>query len=648
MIYNYSFTDDNNYLLIFTNTKRVWRYNTKGDYWVLNLKTSKLQQLGKGLPASSLMFAKLSPDKKYAAYVSKNNIYLENLNTGKIEKLTTDGNDAIINGTTDWVYEEELQLRDAFKWSPDSKQIAFLQFDATGIGVYYMLNTTDSLYSKPIPVQYPKVGTKNSACKLGVVNISDKKIQWMNIEGDPRNNYIARLEWVPKTNKVMVQHLNRKQNKNEILFCDSHTGKIRKVFVDTDSAWLRVCDDVVWLNNGKEFTWISDKNGWQQIFRINSENGTAKEITPPEFDVVSISKIDLKNNIIYFIASPENATQRYLYKVDLDGKFDIQRITPKVPGVHSYSISDDAKLAIHNYSDFDTPTTYELISLPNHKTIKTFVTNKKIKDELKKFNFRKVEFFKVDVGDEILDGWMIKPNDFDPLKKYPVLFYVYGEPASQTVMDRFSLSSYLWYHMIANKGYIIISVDNRGTPAPRGHDFRKSVYGKLGILNAADQANAAKRIIEKYPFVDKDRIGVWGWSGGGSMTLNLMFQYPEIYSVGMSVAPVSNQRYYDTIYQERYMGLWPENKEAFIKGSPVTYAKNLKGKLLLVHGTGDDNVHYQNSEAVINELVKYNKQFTMFAYPNRSHGIYEGMGTRFHLYTLLTNFLYNNLEAGAK
>lgn len=648
-IEDYNWSPDNQFLLIFTNGERVWRYNTRGDYWIFNLSTRKLQKLGNGLPESSLMFTKFTDDCKRVAFVCKNNIYSQDLASGQITMLTNDGSETIINGTTDWVYEEELHLRDAFTWSPDGKKIAFLQFDAQGIGVYNMLNTTDSIYSKVIPVQYPKVGTTNSSCKLGVINLDSKEIKWMNVPGDTRNNYIARLSWASNSEEVMIQRLNREQNKNQVMFCNAGSGDVKVIYTDENKAWLNVCDDVMWLDKGKEFTWLTERNGWSQLLRISRDGKKVKEITPLGFDVISVLKIDEKNGWIYYFASPENPTQKYLFRVDVKGKQKIERLTPvNQPGTHNYNISADADYAIHTYSNINSPSVIELVNLPEHKVIKTFVENKKLKEKLASLKINAPEFFRINTGEVELDGFMIKPYNFDAAKKYPVFFEVYGEPASQTVVDRFGGSGMLWHQMLAQKGYVVISIDNRGTPSPRGADFRKSIYKKIGILNAKDQAEAAQALIKKFSWIDADRIGVWGWSGGGSMTLNLLFQYPDIYKMGVSVAPVGGQWLYDTIYQERYMGLYPGNEEIYKNGSPVTYAKNLKGKLLLVHGTGDDNVHYQNAEVVINELIKHNKQFNMFAYPNRSHGIYEGEGTTIHLYSMITDFVLNNLEAGAK
>ncbi|MFA3783313.1 S9 family peptidase [Melioribacteraceae bacterium 4301-Me] len=649
-ISNYEWSPNHEMLLIFTNTARVWRYNTRGDYWVLNLKTNKLMKLGGNAPESSLMFAKFSPDNKKVAYVSEHNIFVQDLSDGKITQLTFDGSKTIINGTFDWVYEEELDDRDGFRWSPDSKSIAYWQLDASGVKDFLLINDTDSLYSFVKSVQYPKVGTTNSACKVGVVSAEGGETVWMKVPGDPRNNYIARMDWTESSDEIYVQQLNRLQNKLEVMLCNIHTGDVRTILTETDKAWVDVNDDMHWFNKGKEFTWVSERDGWRHIYSVSRDGANVKLLTPGNFDVIEIVSVDFSNGWIYYIASPDNATQRYLYRVSLDGSGKIEMLTPSnEKGTHSYQIADGARFAIHNYSTANTPPITDLIELPSHKVIRTLVNNEKLKEKVGVLNISPMEFFKVDIGDNvILDGWIIKPPDFDSSKKYPVLFYVYTEPAAQTVLDRWSGTQYLWFQMLAQKGYIVISVDNRGTPAPRGREWRKSIYKKIGVLNSHDQAEAAKALIKKWSFIDSERIGVWGWSGGGSATLQLMFRYPEIYKTGMSVAPVTDEKLYDTIYEERYMGLPEGENDAYEQGSAIHFAKNLKGNLLIVHGSGDDNVHYQNTERLVNELVKYNKQFSLMVYPNRTHGIYEGPGTRLHLYTLLTNYLEKNLQAGAK
>jgi dipeptidyl-peptidase-4 len=365
---------------------------------------------------------------------------------------------------------------------------------------------------------------------------------------------------------------------------------------------------------------------------------------------MSVESIDKEGGWAYYIASPDNPTQRYLYRASLDGSGKIERITPaSQKGTHRYQISLDSKWAFHTYSSFGKPPVIELVSLPEHETVRGLADNSRLRAKLNKLKKCSTELFRVDIGDGVLlDGWCIKPPDFDPEKRYPLFFYVYGEPAGQTVLDRWGGEKHLWHLMLAQHGYLVMSVDNRGTPAPRGRAWRKCIYRQIGILASADQAAATRAIIKSRPYVDPNRIGIWGWSGGGSMSLNAIFRYPELYHTAMAIAFISNQRFYDTIYQERYMGLPDDNEEGYKNGSPITFAHQLKGNLLIVHGTGDDNCHYQSCEALINELIKHNKYFSMMSYPNRTHSIKEGENTKRHLFELLTRYLEDNLPCGPK
>ncbi|MGH9875821.1 MAG: S9 family peptidase [Pyrinomonadaceae bacterium] len=645
---DYAWSADSRKLLVFTNSKEVWRQNTRGDYWVFDIAAKTLVKLGKDAAASTLMFAKFSPDGTRVGYVRENNIYVEDLTGNRITQLTRDGSKRIINGTFDWVYEEELDLRDGWHWSPDSRSIAYWQLDSAGVPDYFLINNTDSLYPKIITIPYPVAGETNSAARVGVVSATGGVTRWLKIPGDPRNNYIARMNWAGNSDEILLLQLNRRQNLLNVMIGDRRTGLVRSILNEKDDAWVDIdVDEVKWLEAGKRFLWLSERDGWRHVYSAARDGGAPRPITNGSFDVVSIEAVDEKAGWLYYIASPDNATQRYLYRTELSGKGQPECLSPVAqPGTHSYSIAPNSTWAFHTYSTISSPPVVELVHLPDHQPIRQLAPNATVMASVKELNTRQPEFFKVDIGDGItLDGWMIKPPNFDASQRYPVFIYVYGEPAGQTVMDRWGSTRYLWHQMLAQHGYLVMSFDNRGTPAPRGRAWRKVVYRQIGVLAAQEQA-AAARVVQTWPFVDSKRIAIWGWSGGGSMTLNQMFRYPDIYKVGMSVAPVTDQHFYDTIYQERYMGLPQDNEADYRRGSPVTHAANLAGKLLIVHGSGDDNVHYKGTEVLANALIAAGKPFTMMEYPNRRHGISEGAGTTRHVYGLLTRFLEENLPPG--
>lgn len=631
VIANYEWSDDNTKLLIFTNTRRVWRYNTRGDYWVLNIKSGKLQQVGGSLEATTLMFAKFSPDASRVAFVSHQNVYVEDLATQRLIQLTRDGGENIINGTFDWVYEEELDCRDGFRWSPDGKNIVYWQSDTRDIGTFYLINNIDSIYSKPLPFPYPKVGTKLSAVKIGVVSVDGGLTKWFDIPGAPADHYLARMDFIPNSDDVMIQQLNREQNTNKVWIGNIKNMGLKNILIEKDNSFLDLHDDTRWLRGEKYFTWTSERDGWKHLYLISRDGKQTSLITKGEFDAVQISCIDEKNGYVYFIASPDNFTQRYLYRSRLNGKGMPQRVTPKEwGGQASYQISADASWAIATFQNATTPPVISLISLPDHRVMRTLEDNHQLAEKWNALKLNSKSFFRVDIGDAVLDAWMIKPKSFDASKKYPVLFYVYGEPAGSTVQDKWEGGA-LWDQYMAQQGYVVISIDNRGTKTPRGKVWRNSIYGQIGILASEDQAKAAIKIFELFPFIDTSRVGMWGWSGGGQMTLNCMFRYPEIYKTGLAVSFVSDQRLYDATYQERYMGLLTSNMKGYHEGSPINYAKNLQGDLMIIHGTADDNVHYQSFEMLADELIKHNKLFYMMSYPMRAHGIYERENTSLHL-----------------
>ncbi len=652
-IEDFSLSPDGSKVLIFNNSSKVWRSNTKGDFWVYDFETKELKQLGQDFPSSSLMFAKFSEDNQFVAYVHNFNIYKEDYKTGALTQLTYDGTGDIINCTFDWVYEEEFGMRDGFRWSPGGSKISFWQLDASEIGTFYMINNIDSVYSEPIALQYPKAGFDPSSAKVAIVDANSADINWIPIPGDPVQHYLPSMQWLTD-DLLLIQQMNRKQNQLNIYTYRPSISKLNKVYTEKEKTWvdLRYPDissnqwgnnDQLIVDNGTSFLRMTETDGWRHIYKVNLESGEKTLLTPGNYDVATYYQTD--DNNLYIVASPENATQRFLYSVPLNGKGKLTKITPqKFDGVNTYNVAPNGKYAIHKFTNVSTPNTIRLVNLPNHQEIETLIDNQRLKEKLGTLDLPETSFFKVTTKEGIqMDGRMTKPINFDSSKKYPVLFHVYGEPWGVVATDQWIG---LYEIFMAQRGFVVIGVDNRGTPTLKGSDWRKSIYQNMGVLNTNDQAQAARKVLETYKFLDQERVSVWGWSGGGSMTQNLLFRYPEIYQTGVAVAGVANQLFYDNIYQERYMGLPGEDREKFLKGSPVTYAKNLKGNLLLIHGTGDDNVHYQNMEVLVNELIKNNIQFDMMAYPNRSHSIREGNNTSIHLYTLITDYLleHNDLK----
>jgi len=629
----YAWTGDQRRLLVFTNTRKVWRLHTRGDYWVLDRTNGKLRQVGGKGEEASLLFAKFSPDGKSVAFVRGNNLYREDVETGKVRQLTTDGSATLINGTSDWAYEEELGVRDGYRWSPDSRSLAYWQFDSSGVGVFNLINNTDATYPKLIPIPYPKVGTANSAVRVGVVSAGGGKTKWMAVPGDPRENYIAGMRWQGKS--LVLQQLNRLQNRQDLLEADAKTGQVKQVFQDKDETWVDA-HEPEFLADGS-FVVLSERDGWRRAYRV--VNGAATAVTPDGVDVMRVARI--AKDQIYYVASPERATERHLYRVNLQGGA-AERLSAG-GGTHSYDVAASGEFAFHTYSTMNDAPTAELVSLPDHRRVRVLAENKV------ETKGPPAEFFKIAIAGGVeMDAWMIKPANFDAAKRYPVLVYVYGEPAGVTVTDSWQGARGLYHRAIADQGYVVVSMDNRGTPAPKGRAWRKVVYGSVGVLSAAEQAAGLKALLAMRPYLDGERVAIWGWSGGGSNTLNAMFRTPGLYKVGMSVAPVPDQQLYDTIYQERYMGVPKDNAKGYREGSPISFAEGLEGKLLIVHGTGDDNCHYQGVERLANRLVELGKPFDMMAYPNRSHSINEGKGTSLHIHSLMGRYLMEHLAAGGR
>jgi dipeptidyl-peptidase-4 len=674
--YQYQLSSDKQKALILTRPVHIY-HNTFYTCWIFDRSSNTPTQIAKSVPAPGILNAKLSPDGSKIAYVYNNNIYTEDLSTHTTEQLTTDGNEKRLNGWFDYAYSEELYTIDGFRWSPDSKSVAYWQLDLSKVGTFYMINNTDSIYPKIIAIPFSKVGEPIAEARIGVLDIATKQTQWMQIEGDPGKNYLPRMEYTPDGSRLIVQQLNRAQNHSNLILCDPASGGSKVIYSESDSAWIDIKafwahsggSGWDWLENGRSFLWASEKDGWRHLYKITLD-GTETLLTKGDFDVTGINGWDEKNGILYFGASPANATQRYLYRTSLNpsakgksaantkapsneaasGKSAASakgapiRITPAdLAGTHNYTISPNGRWAQHSFSSHLIMPATEWISLPDHKPLNP---NEAIASHLIAADAAKqTTFFQITTADGVtMDGWIVKPHNFDSTKKYPVVFYTYSEPAGASVTDA-ALGRNPFFNL--DSGYIFVSVEGRGTPVPKGREWRKCIYKQIGWLNVNDQAAAAREIL-KWPFIDKNRVAVYGSSGGGSTTQNLLFRYPDIYKVGLASAGVPNQLIYNTIYEERFMGVLPDNRDAYLKCNPLTYAKNLQGHLLILHGTGDHNVNYQGEEMLLNELIAHNRQFQFMPYPNRTHGITEGEGTIEHKGTLMRNFLYQWCPPGPR
>jgi dipeptidyl-peptidase-4 len=647
----YVWSEDGNKLMVMTNTHRELIRKTAGEYWVLDRKSGAWQKLGGD--HSDLMFAKLSPDGSHAGYLRGQNICVEDLATGAVKQLTSDGSDMILNGVSDWVYDEEFRLNDAWRWSPDGTKIAYWQFDQSKVPVYTLINYTDALYPTLFQYPYPKAGQTNSAVRIGVVKASGGPTTWVKTPGDPRNIYISRMEWAGNSNELVYELLNRLQNIDDVMIATAHTGAVRRMLREQDEAWVEDVANLRWVDHGKRLLWSSERDGWRHSYTVGRD-GDARLITDFPGDAISVSEVDEGVNgasgWLYFIASPESPTERFLWRSKLDGSGKPERVTPAgVRGSNTYNISPDGQYAFHTQARLDEPPMQELVKLPSHATVRVIDDAAEARKRARETVGGRTEFVSLDIGGGVkIDSWLMKPHNFDGNKKYPIIVYVYGEPAGANAVDNWSGVREQFHAALSDEGYLIATFDNRGTPSPKGHAWRKVIYGSVGVLASQEQAAALRALAAQRKFIDLERVGVWGWSGGGSMTDNLMFRAPDLYKVGVAVAAVPDQRLYDSIYQERYMGLPDSNEKGYHDGSPISYAEGLKGKLLIMHGTGDDNVHFQGDQRLINRLVELGKQFDFMEYPNRTHGISEGPGTSLHVYTKIAGYFEEYLPAGGR
>ena len=629
---HYQWTDDGKFLLIEGPVKSIWRHSTQAPFYLYNVSTKEINALSKG--NIHLRNVKLSPDGSKVGFVRDHNIYVVDLKSGKETAVTNDGTKNILNGEFDWVYEEEFELADAWRWSPDGKKIAYWQLNQTREKVYHLIDEMGE-YNTVFDLKYPKVGEQNAVVKIGVADLSSHKTTWMDI-GNNDDIYIPRIFWTNSSNLLAVIRLNRMQNKLEMLMANSNTGKSKTVITDSNNTWVDVRNDILFLKKSDRILWPSEKSGFNQAYLYDYSGKLINQITKGDWEVSSIDGIDENTGWVYLSGKKDSPIQQNLYRVKLDGT-DFQKISGE-HGWYSANYSPDYKHFIEFYSNASTPTETTLRNADG--SLVRVLEDGEI-PALADYNMVYPQFltFKTTDGTE-LNAYMMKPADFDTSKKYPVLVYGYGGPGSQMVVDRWGGSRNLFHQYMTEHGYIVFCVDNRGTGG-RGKVFKDLSFLDLGKWSVHDQIEGAK-YLATLPYVNASRLGFWGWSGGGYLTCMMLTKGADYFKTGVAVAPVTDFHLYDAIWTERYMGLKDKNSEGYDSASVLTYADKLQGKLMIVHGTGDDNVHYQNTLQFMQKLIDANKQFDVMFYPNKNHRISGGV-TQWHLFTKISNYFFSNL-----
>jgi dipeptidyl-peptidase-4 len=629
-----SWSADGSRMLLFTDAQRVWRQATRGTYLVYERET------GRVIPVSrrpgSQMFAKFSPDGQRVGFVRENDLWMTDLLTGVETRLTSDGSDVIINGTTDWVYEEELDLRDAWRWSPDGRRIAFWRFDQSPVETFYMIDES-SVYSEPIPLRYPKAGTANSRVQIGVIDLESGSTTWIETGDDPEA-YLARMDFAASPTELTIHRLNRAQNRVDVLLADVVTGATRILLSETAPSWIEIDEDLTWIRGGRQFLWASERDGYNHLYLYDRTGAVVRQVTEGRWEVWEIEGLTEDQDWVFFTALNPTPAERQFFRARIDdGR--IQRLSTQ-PGTHEVDLAPDGSTYLDVYSRNGYPPVSRLHS-SDGKLIRVLEDNSRVADNLALANAVPPSFFSFITSDGVrLNGWMIRPPDFDQTRRYPVLIYAYGGPGSQTATDSWQGTRYLWHQSLAAQGYIVASVDNRGTGG-RGRDFKNLVHLNLGRWEANDQVEAARHL-GGLPYVDASRIGIWGWSYGGYLTALTLMKGGELFRAGMAVAPVVDWRLYDTIYTERYMLTPAENPDGYRESAPLAHAAGLVSDFLLVHGSGDDNVHFQNSVMLAARLQAEKKQFDFMMYPGQTHSISAGTGP-IHLFTMLSDWVLEHL-----
>ena len=629
----YTLSKDESKVLLSTKLRSIYRRSSLGVYYVYDLKSRKLTQVAE----EAIQEPTFSPDASKVAYGLDNNIYIKDIKTGKTTQVTTDGaKNKIINGITDWVYEEEFAFVRAFDWNADGDKIAYIRFDETDVPEFSMDIFGNELYPSKETFKYPKAGETNAKVSLHLYDVASSETKNVNLSGF-QNYYIPRLEWTPDADVLAVQTTNRKQNDLNLLFVDATSAKAKLILSDTDDAYVDVTDNLTFLDDN-DFIWTSEKDGWNHIYLYDKNGKLINQVTKGPWEVTSYYGYDTKSKRVFYQSSENGSINRGVYSIKVNGKSK-EALAVK-EGTNSANFSTDFTYFINSFSDAETPYVFTLNDAKDGDVIRKVKDNQALKDQFEDYVISEKEFFTLPVNGEELNAYMIKPKDFDPTKKYPVFMTQYSGPGSQSVANSWSGGNGYWFQMLAQEGYIIVCVDPRGTGL-KGRDFKKMTQKELGKYEVEDQIAAAQALGER-DYVDADRIGIWGWSYGGFMAANCIFQGADTFKMAIAVAPVTSWRFYDSIYTERYMTTPQENASGYDTNSPLSHVGELKGKFLVVHGSADDNVHVQNTMRLIEALVQANKQFDWAIYPDKNHGIYGG-NTRLHLYTKMTNFIKENL-----
>mgnify|MGYP001170860322 FL=1 len=630
---DYSFSKNEQKVLLPTETESIYRYSSRSKYYIYDRETTNVLELSTG----KQRLAQFSPDASKVAFVRNNNIFIKDLKSDFETQVTTDGEmNKIINGATDWVYEEEFAFDNGFQWNANGTKIAFYRFNEEAVPEFSM-DMFSALYPSQNRFKYPKAGEPNSTVEIFIYDLATNKVVEAGIETN-EEFYIPRIKWTKNENVLSVQRMNRHQNNLDFILVNASDGSAKTIFTETDDSYINVTDNLTFLNDGDHFVWTSEKSGFNHIYLYNLKGKQVRKITKGNYEVTDFYGVDETNNTVYFASAERSAMNRDVYAVQLNGR-NKRMLTNKV-GTNSATFSSSYKYFINQHSDANTPYNFSLFNATGTE-VRTLKDNATLNKTLANYALSTKEFFNFETSEEVnLNGWMMKPHDFDETKEYPVFMYLYGGPGSQQVTDAWGGSNFLWFQMLTQQGYIVACVDNRGTGA-RGAEFKKCTYQQLGKLETQDQIEA-NRHLASLPYVDGSRIGIFGWSYGGYMSSLCLLKGADDFKMAIAVAPVTNWRYYDSIYTERYMRTPQENTSGYDDNSPINHVEKLKGNYLLVHGSADDNVHYQNTMEMTTALINANKQFDLFIYPNKNHGIYGGY-TRLHLFTKMTNFIKENL-----